>query len=169
MLAKRVVDLTPENFDILVNNGEDWMVEIYAPWCGHCKRLEPLYESAAEQLKGRVNFGRVDGSKYRSLSMRFSIAGFPTIFHVHGATGEVRRAAVQHTTEALVNYATKGFQSPAYSPLPYWQSPNGPLKKAMFYGTKYGEKGKLSLQHSTTLLATRRRTRNEGVYLWSCC
>lgn len=138
---KRVVDLTPDNYDVLVGNGQDWMVEVYAPWCGHCKKLEPHYEAAAEQLKGNVNFGRIDGSKYRSLSMRFSIVGFPTIFHVHGATGEVRRAAVQHSTEALVTYATKGWRAAAFSPIPYWQSPNGPLKRAVFLGTKYGEKG----------------------------
>lgn len=34
-----VVELTDDNFDKLVLNGDQvWMVEFFAPWCGHCKK-----------------------------------------------------------------------------------------------------------------------------------
>lgn len=36
---KDVVELTDDNFDQMVlESGEVWMVEFFAPWCGHCKK-----------------------------------------------------------------------------------------------------------------------------------
>lgn len=50
--SSAVVDLTPSNFDKLVTNSDDvWIVEFYAPWCGHCKNLVPEYQKAAKALK----------------------------------------------------------------------------------------------------------------------
>jgi protein disulfide-isomerase A6 len=50
---KDVVVLTDSNFDELVLRSKDiWMVEFYAPWCGHCKKLEPEWNEAASKLKG---------------------------------------------------------------------------------------------------------------------
>lgn len=48
-----VVVLDATNFDALVLKSKDiWMVEFYAPWCGHCKALEPEWKQAASNLKG---------------------------------------------------------------------------------------------------------------------
>lgn len=36
---KDVVELTDDNFDKMVlEGGEVWLVEFFAPWCGHCKK-----------------------------------------------------------------------------------------------------------------------------------
>lgn len=48
-----VVVLTDTNFDDVIYASKDiWMVELYAPWCGHCKALEPEWNQAATQMKG---------------------------------------------------------------------------------------------------------------------
>ncbi len=44
-------------------NSEDlWIIEFYAPWCGHCKRLEPEWNKAGSNLKGEVKVGKVDAT-----------------------------------------------------------------------------------------------------------
>lgn len=75
-----VVNLTPDNFERLVVNGDEvWLVEFYAPWCGHCKSLVPDYQKAARALRGVVRVGAVNADEHKSLGSQFGVRGFPTI------------------------------------------------------------------------------------------
>ncbi|KAM7367787.1 hypothetical protein PAMP_014062 [Pampus punctatissimus] len=81
---KDVVELTDDNFDKMVLDSDDvWLVEFFAPWCGHCKNLEPEWAAAAtavkEQTKGKIRLGAVDATVHQGLSSRYGIRGFPTI------------------------------------------------------------------------------------------
>ncbi len=76
-----VVELTDTNFDALVMDSNDhWLVEFYAPWCGHCKQLAPEWEKAATRLAGDgVKVGAIDATVHTQLAQRYGIKGFPTI------------------------------------------------------------------------------------------
>lgn len=43
--------MVADTFDEIVNSPEkDVLVEFYAPWCGHCKNLEPKYTELGEKV-----------------------------------------------------------------------------------------------------------------------
>jgi protein disulfide-isomerase A6 len=72
--------LTDANFEATVIKSTDmWLVEFYAPWCGHCKTLEPHWKSAATELKGKVKLGKLDATEHKLMAEKFGVRGFPTI------------------------------------------------------------------------------------------
>nr|CAB3453556.1 unnamed protein product [Digitaria exilis] len=82
------VELNSRNFDELVVKSKDlWIVEFFAPWCGHCKKLAPEWKKAAKNLKGQVKLGHVDCDAEKSLMSKYNVQGFPTIL-VFGADKE---------------------------------------------------------------------------------
>lgn len=82
------VELNSQNFDeLVIKSKELWIVEFFAPWCGHCKKLAPEWKKAANSLKGQVKLGHVNCDEEKSLMSRFKVQGFPTIM-VFGADKE---------------------------------------------------------------------------------
>jgi len=78
--AERVVELTDENFEEFVNGEEFTVVEFYAPWCGHCKKLLPEYEAAAADLnKDGIKLAKIDANKYTEIGQQYGVTGYPTL------------------------------------------------------------------------------------------
>lgn len=75
-----VIELTDSNFDKLVLDSDDvWLVEFFAPWCGHCKNLAPEWAKAATELKGKVKLGALDATVHQSKAQEYGVQGYPTI------------------------------------------------------------------------------------------
>jgi len=84
-----VKDLTPENFDSIVDGSKAAFVEFFAPWCGHCKSLAPAYEVVGDAFAKihDVVIAKVDADKHKDLGGRFGVTGFPTLkFFPKGST-----------------------------------------------------------------------------------
>merc|ERR1711972_1113360 len=72
-----------KNFDELVTKSEkDVLVEFYAPWCGHCKKLTPVYDELGEKMaEENVEIVKMDATA-NDVPAGFDVRGFPTIFWV---------------------------------------------------------------------------------------
>ncbi|KAH0451234.1 hypothetical protein IEQ34_018533 [Dendrobium chrysotoxum] len=68
------------NFDeIVLDESKDVLLEIYAPWCGHCQALEPTYNKLAKHLRGieSLVIAKMDGTTNEH--PRAKSDGFPTL------------------------------------------------------------------------------------------
>ncbi|MFH4974113.1 hypothetical protein AB6A40_000822 [Gnathostoma spinigerum] len=107
-----VIDLTASNFHSRVINGDEiWVVEFYAPWCGHCKALAPEYKKAANALKGIVKVGAVDMTQHQSVGQPYNVQGFPTIKIFGGDKQKPSDFQGQRTAKAIVDAAMREAQN----------------------------------------------------------
>ena len=77
-----VVELTRHNFDeVVLDKDKHVLVKFFAPWCGHCKRLEPVWENLARTFEAEDDciVARIDAEYESSLGARYGVRGFPTI------------------------------------------------------------------------------------------
>ncbi len=75
-----VVELTEANFESEFANG-DWLLEFYAPWCGHCKALAPIFDELSLKPTGSVKIGAFNAAKGKNISAKYDVTKFPTIVY----------------------------------------------------------------------------------------
>jgi len=75
-----VVVIVGKNFkDIVLDESKDVLVEFYAPWCGHCKKLAPIFDELATSLKHNKNLIIAKCDSTANEVDGVHIKGFPTI------------------------------------------------------------------------------------------
>lgn len=66
------------NYSEMINSNPVVLVEFYASWCPHCKRMMPVVEQVKELLAGKVNVHQFDIDENEELSDREGVKTIPT-------------------------------------------------------------------------------------------
>ncbi|EDW30436.1 GL17836 [Drosophila persimilis] len=82
-LSSRVLELSDRFID--VRHEGQWLVMFYAPWCGYCKKTEPIFGLVAQALHAtNVRVGKLDCTRYPASAREFKVRGYPTIMFIKG-------------------------------------------------------------------------------------
>ncbi|MEA3289023.1 MAG: thioredoxin TrxC [Campylobacterota bacterium] len=93
LLDTKPLDLNDTNFDeVIVNSDIPVVVDFWAPWCGPCKMMGPVFESTAKNFPLKALFVKVNTQDEQQLAQRFGIRSIPTLI-VFKNGSEVQRVS----------------------------------------------------------------------------
>ncbi|RZC76927.1 hypothetical protein C5167_001105 [Papaver somniferum] len=112
-----------KNFDeIVLDESKDVLLEIHAPWCEHCQKLEPTYNELAKQLRGinSIVIAKMDGSTNEH--PRVKVEAFPTFFFFRA--GNKNSNPITIDGSGSIDEITKYLKEHASIPLKTRQKPS---------------------------------------------
>eukprot|EP01120_Amphizonella_sp_Union-15-10_P001572 TRINITY_DN1172_c0_g1_i1.p1 TRINITY_DN1172_c0_g1~~TRINITY_DN1172_c0_g1_i1.p1 ORF type:complete len:190 (-),score=37.29 TRINITY_DN1172_c0_g1_i1:143-712(-) len=115
---QEVHHLTGQNFAEKTSEGA-WLVEFYAPWCGHCQRLTQTWKdlaAKAEQENLPFKVADVEATTEVELASAFEISSFPTIKFLKD--GKVYEYKGPRTIEGFTEFSVGRYSSVGSTDLP---------------------------------------------------
>ena len=75
-----VININDENFESEVTNSTiPLVVDLWATWCGPCRKLSPLVDEIAQAYDGKVKFAKVNVEESIETAKKYSISGLPSL------------------------------------------------------------------------------------------
>ncbi|MED6123471.1 disulfide-isomerase [Stylosanthes scabra] len=94
--------------DIVFKSGKNVLLEFYAPWCGHCKKLAPILDEVAVsyQNDADVIIAKLDATANDIPSESFDVQGYPTVYF-KSASGKISPYEGDRTKEDIIQFIEK--------------------------------------------------------------
>ncbi|KAI0759740.1 thioredoxin-domain-containing protein [Trametes elegans] len=100
-----VLSLDERNFKQTVDKGGVF-VKFFAPWCGHCKKLAPIWTELGGAMQHKLTVAEVNCEEHKGLCSKEGVTGYPMLFY-YGGKGAKTEYTGGRKLEQLKAFANK--------------------------------------------------------------
>jgi thioredoxin 2 len=86
------------------------LIDIWAPWCGPCRAMAPMFERAAKELEPNVRLIKLNADTAPAVSSRLGISGIPTLLLMRGGR-EIARTSGVMDAKTIIGWTNAGLAS----------------------------------------------------------
>ena len=108
----KVIEVTDQSFEEEVLRSDlPTEVDFWAPWCGPCQMVSPIYDRLSEEYDGRFKFCKINVDENQRTAMKYQIMSIPMqMFFVNGEkVDEILGAVPEHAIREMVDSVLQKF------------------------------------------------------------
>ena len=97
-MSNKIINVTDDAFDKVINGDKPVLVDLWAEWCGPCKMIAPILDEVAEEMSDKVTIAKLNIDQNPETPPKFGVRGIPTLLlFKNGAVAGTKVGALSKT------------------------------------------------------------------------